>query len=56
MPVIKLTVKIVDLIVHAAALSLGVGALIPGLSLPEQMELLVVLKEDFGTFELETER
>lgn len=47
MPVIKLTLEIVNVFLHAGASAIGVGPLIPGLTLSEHQELLGVLKKDF---------
>lgn len=55
MPVIKLTLAIVDLLVHAVACGMVVEPLIPGLSIPEQTDLLFVL-QDYLQVTLDSDR
>lgn len=55
-PVMKMTLDIVNVLIHAVASALGVGPLIAGLTMSEHQELLGVVKTDFDDAVLEIER
>lgn len=50
---IKLSLKVVNVLVHAAACGFGAGSLIPHLNLSEHEELFGVLKADIQDLEKE---
>lgn len=52
-PALKLSLKVVNILVHLAALGFGAGTLIPNLSLSEHEKLLDVFREDLEAMEKE---